>query len=390
MTGIRQDICTIVAKNYVPFARTLCESFLSVHPAGRCHVLFIDRTEGYIDPSKEMFTAYHLDEIGIPGVKEICFKYNVTELATAVKPFFLRFLLSNPEIPEILYLDPDILVTDTLGNLFNLLGVKDIVLTPHLDADYPEDGRFPDDSHILKSGVFNLGFLGVRRSANAERFLNWWATKMLDKCVIDHAKGYFVDQRFIDLAITLFENIHVETDTGYNVAYWNLHSRRIDWRKDRWLCNGKPLYFFHFSNYKPEAPSLLSAFQNRMRLADHPALEKLFTLYANRIHRHGYRECRAWPYTHGAYADGGMISDEDRRVFRAWGKRLVPGDPFDRRRYPSRLKIAMRLATLFGRSRLWLRNRAIRNDGPIRKIARVVYGNFPSIDASRTTTDGTP
>jgi hypothetical protein len=381
VTDAPRNICTIVAKNYVSFARSLCDSFLSVHPAGRCHVLFIDRTEGYIDPSKERFTAYHLDEIGIPGERELCFKYNVTELATAVKPFFLRYLLSKPEIREIIYLDPDILVLDTLGKLFNLPDTKDIVLTPHLDMDYPEDGRFPDDSHIMRSGVFNLGFIGVRRSENVERFLNWWAGKMRDKCVIDHGKGYFVDQRFIDLAITLFENIHVEKDTGYNVAYWNLHSRRVDWREGRWLCNGKPLYFFHFSNYKPEAPSLLSAFQNRMRLADHPALERLFTLYTERLLQHGYGESRAWPYTHGTYADGGTITDEDRRVYRSFGKRLVPGDPFDRRKYPLQLKFAMLLATLFGKMRHWIRNRAIRNDGLIRKIARAVYGNFPTLDA---------
>lgn len=380
MTDNPQNICTIVAKNYTSFARTLCNSFLSVQPAGRCHVLFIDQTERYIDPSKENFTAYHLDEIGIPDVKEICFKYNVTELATAVKPFFLRFLLSKPEIREIIYLDPDILVLDTLGKLFNLLDTKDIVLTPHLDMDYPEDGRFPDDSHIMKSGVFNLGFVGVRRCENVERFLVWWAGKMLDKCVIDHGKGYFVDQRFIDLAITLFENIHVEKDTGYNVAYWNLHSRRVDWREGRWLCNGKPLYFFHFSNYKPEVPSLLSGFQNRIRLAEEQDLEKLFSLYTERLFQNGHGDCRSWPYTHGKYADGGTITDEDRRVYRSLGKPLVPGDPFDRRQYPLQLIFAMGLATLFGKLRDWVRNRAIRNDGLIRKIARAIYGNFPTID----------
>jgi hypothetical protein len=380
VTDDPKGICTIVAKNYTAFARTLCDSFLSAQPSGRCHVLFIDRTERHIDPLKENFTGYHLDEIGIPGVKELCFKYNVTELATAVKPFFLRFLLSKPDIREIIYLDPDILVLDTLGNLFDLLDTKDIVLTPHLDMDYPEDGRFPDDSHIMKSGVFNLGFIGVKRSGNVERFLDWWAGKMSEKCVIDHAKGYFVDQRFIDLAITLFENIHVERDTGYNVAYWNLHGRRIDLREGRWVCNGKPLYFFHFSNYKPEAPSVLSAFQNRIRLADHPALERLFALYTQRLLQFDYANSHTWPYTHGTYTDGGAISDADRRVYRALGRRLVPGDPFDRRLYPFRLKVAMRLATLFGKMRDWVRNRAIRKDGPIRRLARAVYGNFPAIE----------
>jgi hypothetical protein len=375
-----QNICTIVAKNYTSFARTLSESFLSVQPAGRCHVLFIDQTEGYIDPSKENFNVYHLDEIGVPNLKELCFKYNVTELATAVKPFFLRFLLSKTEIRGVIYLDPDILVLDTLGGLFNLLETKDIILTPHLDKDYPEDGKFPDDSHIMKSGMFNLGFIGVRRSGNTQTFLDWWACKMRDKCVIDHGKGYFVDQRFIDLAFPLFENIHVEKDTGYNVAYWNLHSRHIELKGGRWLCNGRSLYFFHFSNYKPEAPSLLSAFQNRIRLDELPDLGKLFSLYTARLVQHGYRESRTWPYTYGTYADGGPITDEDRRVYRAFCKMLVPGNPFDRRRYPLSLKFAMKIASRLGTLRRWVRNRAIRNDGLIRKIARAVYGNFPTID----------
>jgi len=380
MTANPLNVCTIVAKNYTAFARSLCDSVLSVHPASRCHVLFVDRTGEYIDPLKENFTVYHLDEIGIPCLKELCFKYNVTELATAVKPFFLRYLLSKPEIREIIYLDPDILVLDTLGKLFDLLHTKDVVLTPHLDMDYPEDGRFPDDSHIMKSGMFNLGFIGVRSCENSERFLDWWAGKMRDKCVIDHRKGYFVDQRFIDLAITLFENIHIEKDTGYNVAYWNLHSRCVEEREARWLCNGNPLYFFHFSNYKPEAPSLLSAFQNRMRLAEHPSLERLFTLYTERLLQRGYDESRAWPYTHGKYADGGTITDEDRHVYRSLGKRLVPGDPFDRRQYPLQLKFAMYLGTFFGKLRRWILNRAIRNDGLIRKIVRAIYSNIPTID----------
>jgi hypothetical protein len=376
-----RDICTIVAKNYVSFARTLCESFQAVHPAGRCHVLFIDRIDGYVDPAKERFLAYQLDEIGIPDGKGLRFRYNVTELATAVKPFFLRFLLSRPEIREILYLDPDILVLGTLEKLFDLLETRDVVLTPHLDTDYPDDGRFPDDSHILKSGMFNLGFLGVGRSGNAERFLDWWAEKMRVKCVIDHGRGYFVDQRFIDLAFTLFENMHVEKDTGYNVAYWNLHSRRVERKEGVWFCNGKPLYFFHFSNYKPGAPSLLSAFQDRIRLADHPELQELFSLYAGRLARNGYHESRDWPYTHGKYADNGTIADEDRRVYRAYGERLVAGDPFDRAGYPWRLRLAMHGARLFGRLRHWIRDRAVRKDGPIRKIAKAVYGNFPTRDS---------
>ena len=246
-------------------------------------MLFIDAIDGYISPSQERFSVYHLKELVIPDVKKLCFKYTVTELATAVKPFLLRFLLSQLELREIIYLDPDILIFDPLTPLFELLEVTDVVVTPHLDKDYPEDGKFPDDSHIMRSGIFNLGFIGIRNSENARDFLDWWAGKMLDQCVIDHGKGYFVDQKFIDLAFTLFDNIHVEKDTGYNTAYWNLHSRHVENKDGRWLCNGKPLRFFHFSNYKPEMPHVLSRLQNRFNLSEEPFLKALFSLYTESL-----------------------------------------------------------------------------------------------------------
>ena len=85
----------------------------------------------------------------------------------------------------------------------------------------------PNDAHIMKSGIFNLGFIGLKNCHNAHRFLIWWQNKLYNKCLIKPASGYFVDQKFMDLALCMFKNISIIKDTGYNVAYWNLHSP--DW-----------------------------------------------------------------------------------------------------------------------------------------------------------------
>ena len=76
-------------------------------------------------------------------------------------------------------MDPDILVTGTLDGLFEKLDASDIVLTPHLDQDYPADGLLPDDGYILRAGQFNLGFIGVSATENAQSFLNWWKNAIL-------------------------------------------------------------------------------------------------------------------------------------------------------------------------------------------------------------------
>jgi hypothetical protein len=309
-------VCTIIAKNYVAFARTLCESFLAEHPDGHCYVLVIDDSEGYIHPAEEKFEIISLGQLGIPKVRDWCFKYNVTELSTAVKPALLRYLLRDRSAGRVLYLDPDILVTGRLDGLYESLRSSIAVLTPHLDADLPDDGKMPDDAIILLTGIYNLGFIGVNDSPAACEFLDWWDRKLTDKCLADPTLGYFVDQRFIDLAVSLFEGMHLEKGVGYNAAYWNIHGRRIGRNRDgRWECNGGPLHFYHFSGYKPDRPDVISTYLTRFRMADRPDLQPLFAYYAQRLLANGYEQARTWPYGFAHFDTGEPIVDRTRRYY---------------------------------------------------------------------------
>jgi hypothetical protein len=262
----------------------------------------------------------------------MAFRYDLTEFSTAVKPFLLEHLFVQRGFEKLLYLDPDILVTGSLDKLFKALDDHDFIITPHLDTDYPEDGFKPDDRHILLSGVFNLGFFGIRNSQTSESFLKWWQQKLKTKCIIDHAAGYFVDQRFIDLAITLFPNFYIERDTGYNVAYWNVHSRYLSLEQSTWKCNSGPLYFFHFSAYKLEQPDLISCHNDRFNLENRPDLKSLFNEYRRRLTENGYMETYQWPYSFGSFADGTKITYEMRSHYRtAIAKGIQVSDPFQSR-----------------------------------------------------------
>lgn len=377
MTFSPRHICTIVAKNYLAFARTLCDSFLAHHPDGKCHVLVIDGYEGYIDPARERFEIVPLPALPIPNLREFCFKYDITELSTAVKPYLLQHLFETRGMDRIFYLDPDILVLAPLSDLFAALDGNDAILTPHLDADYPDDGLFPNDAHVMKSGVFNLGFIGVRNTPAAAEMLRWWQGKLYDKCVIDHAAGYFVDQKFMDLAVTLFPGIAIVRDPGYNVAYWNLHSRRVAETGGRWTVNGNPLFFYHFSNYKPERPDEISGFQTRYALRDLPDLSRLFARYRELLRENGYETSFRWPYSHGRYADGRPIPRGIRKLYRQFGRPMGIADPFDRVSHPALLRALELLAR--GKDACFRRayNLVIRVR-PLRELATRIYGPFPA------------
>lgn len=327
-----RTLCTIIAKNYLAFARTLAQSFLSRYPGGKVYVLVVDDFAGFINPADECFEIVTLADLKIPNLPEFCFKYNLKELCTAAKASLLEYLISEKSSERLIYLDPDILVTGPLDELYETLGVHDLVLTPHLDADYPDDGLLPDDGHILRAGQFNLGFIGVNSSDNAKAFLNWWKSKLYEKCVVEVASGYFVDQRFIDFVPLFFPQVWVEKDTGYNVAYWNLHSRQLSQVGGAWKCNDGLLHFFHFSGYDPEGSAISSHIPDglaRYRFANRDDLTKLFTQYKTMLFENGHRETSRWPYSFGYFKNGERVPDQLRSYYRNLPKSRRHSNPFD-------------------------------------------------------------
>src|SRR5437899_2563391 len=114
-------ICTIIAKNYVAAARVLAESFHAHNPDGTCSVPAIDGTDGNIDRSAEPFEVVTIPELQIERFERMAALYTVLELATAVKPWLLRYLLAREGVERVVYLDPDIQIFDSLSEVNELL-----------------------------------------------------------------------------------------------------------------------------------------------------------------------------------------------------------------------------------------------------------------------------
>lgn len=324
---MKRAICTIIAKNYIAAARTLCQSFSQFHPDLRCYVLIVDDYNGYVDPANEKFEILSLADLRLPNLPSLCFKYNVVELCTAVKAHLLEYLLQDEGVEQLFYLDPDVLVTSSLNEIFDRLKIYDVLLTPHVDEIYPDDGLSPDDGTILRYGIYNLGFIGVTPGASA--MLKWWQVKLLEMCVDDPLRGYFVDQKFMNLAPLYFEKVGIEESPGCNVAFWNLHSRRLSREGGAWFCNGTPLFFYHFSNFDPERPERLSGYQTRHQLADRPDVQPLFGEYVRLMFANGYEQTRRWRYQHNYFASGESIPYGLRVMYRNSPEKWeLWGDPF--------------------------------------------------------------
>ncbi len=326
------NICTIIAKNYAAHARVLARSFLRLHPEGTCSVLVVDGHDGYLDPAEEPFELVGIEQIGLPDAAGMAAAYDVTELSTAVKPWLLRHLLARDGVETITYLDPDILVADSLAPVAALAAEHGVVLTPHFTAPLPRDGRKPAEEDILIAGAYNLGFISLGAGEKAEQLLAWWSERLERDCVIDPGGGLFVDQRWIDLVPGIWPGVRILREPGYNIAYWNLPTRTLERRDDGYLVDGEPLRFFHFSGYDPGRPDELSKHQDRIELGSSPALAHICGEYAEQLLANGFEQARTWPYGWEELPNGVRLDYPARLLFRqARDAGALAGSVFERR-----------------------------------------------------------
>jgi len=336
MAEPRPGVCagTIVARNYVPAARVLAESFRRHHPDVGFAVLVIDADAGELAGLAEDVPGVRFlgpDDISLSPVEfgRMALAYTVTELCTAVKPWLLRTLLTDHDVA--IYLDPDIEVFGPFaGEVAARAATDEIVLTPHVLEPMPRDGLRPSEADIMASGVFNLGFIGVARAADP--FLRFWAERLRQDAISSVTEQLFTDQRWVDNVPALFRHT-VVTDPGWNVAYWNVYQRPLTREADGTVAaSGQPLRFVHFSGYRPEKPWLASthyADKPRVLLSEYPLFAELCAEYRDKLFATGYLQALDdIPYRWNALPDGTSVSTSLRRAYRAaWVSSERKGTP---------------------------------------------------------------
>lgn len=309
-------ICTIIARNYLSYARVLAESFRQQHPDGSCSVLVIDDVAGEIDSASEPFEVLRPDFLGIDRFEAMAAMYDVTELATAVKPWLLEGLLADEHEGPVAYFDPDIRFYAPIDEIGRLAGRHELLLIPHIASPIPVDGLQPSEIDLMASGIYNLGFVAMGPGERTRQLLHWWQERLRFDCVIDHALGYFVDQRWFDLVPSFFDDVEILRDPTVNVAYWNLHERIIRSDHGGWLVNGEPLKFFHFSGFAPDRPHEVSKHQTRVRLSQFPDLARLYREYAREVINHRHAADDGPGYVWSTLGDGRALDGRLRRLYR--------------------------------------------------------------------------
>jgi len=308
-------IYTSITSNYLPKARVLAHSLKARYPSVVVHLLLNDNPPEAFDLEREPFdTLVLIEDLGIDNLTRWVFGHTVVELCTAVKGAALEFIFERHGADKVFYFDPDIAVFGRLEELEAALDQASIVLTPHQSE--PEDtleGIADNEIASLKHGVFNLGFVGVRNSAEGRRFARWWSERLYHFCHDDIPAGLFTDQRWIDLVPCLFDDYKVIRDPGFNVATWNLTHRRITGSlEEGFKVNDVPLGFYHFSGFDSGAQEVMLN-----KYGQHsPALLTLRNWYIEACDQQGQAALGKRPSKFACFDDGTPITKDQRQLYR--------------------------------------------------------------------------
>ena len=184
---------------------------------------------------------------------------SLVEFYFTSKSFLIQYILSSrPDVELITYLDADLFFFGSPSVIQSEMEGWSVGLTPH---------RFPP--HLKQReqyGLFNAGFISIRRDAAGLACLMWWRNSCFAWCHDYVSENRFADQRYLDSMPASFEKVRIIHHKGINAAPWNISQYDAVLQNGSVLIEGEPLVLYHFHDVKQVSPFLfesgLSSYHN--------------------------------------------------------------------------------------------------------------------------------
>lgn len=295
--------CSICTINYSSYAGVLNESLREVGHDDPHYVLIVD----YSKASSEIIDKFNfipvpLQDLSIPGVEKMIEKYSPFELANALKPFFMEWLLKNHnEIENLLYLDTDIYVYAPFNDILNYMESEEsisVILTPHV-FDYAEYRKLNDyslENMFMTFGLYNGGFYAIRNDSNGLQFLEWHKNRLSEFGFNLPDENMFVDQKILDFAPLFFNFFGLYRDKSYNVSHWNGHERQLEKRGGIYYVENKRLVFYHFSQININESNFKKSYLGGLCIENNIVLQQMLKEYLNKLDKYDFDNIKKIPY----------------------------------------------------------------------------------------------
>lgn len=239
--------CTIITRNYLPYAKALLLSLRKFNANIELVVLISDFKELDQANLPAGLKIIFYNELSSSGVgAEILTKYHQQEhdaYRWSMKPVLIDYLLQRYQ--KVIYTDSDIHFFSDYDFLIRLLDEHDVIVSPHFRSSNP---HIESKNFFLQyyAGLYNGGF--VASSKGGQQAMRWWAEACSFVCKKDATLGQFDDQTHLNLIPVFFDKVNILKHRGCNVANWNQVECKRQLVDNKLVINdGVPIVFIHFT-----------------------------------------------------------------------------------------------------------------------------------------------
>jgi hypothetical protein len=307
-------ICTTVTKDHLSQARTLAETLLEHNPNSTLYVLLADRLDGYFDPDLELFELIQLEDLpDQAAIAQMCFYYTPFELCCALRGWLHEYMLEQTDAESWIYLDANVMVCHSLEPIFQHLGSVSLLLTPQRRVPLAVEEVDPQELSFLRQGIHHSSFLGLRRSRETARFIQWFKQRLtyycFDDLAIDHPRGLFVDQLWLNAALLYFRGIDFVTDPG---VHWTVGEKPLKTAYDGTVTvERSPLLWLYFSDRDWQNPSCLGDGE----FCSDPIWMELAETYREKLLDNDWEGSHQYPSAFAVFDNGDRIQLGMRRAY---------------------------------------------------------------------------
>jgi hypothetical protein len=286
-----QTVCTV---SHLNKAMTMINSIRRFHNDVEFSILVTDIIPESKQKIKELvglnIEILCCDDIGMDITEKMRLYYNAFEHSCACKFVAVYYQFSQRNRKECLYLDTDIYALNKLDSFFASL-TKDIVVTPHsLSICKKFKGNTYEfcDLNIITVGHINGGILYFKNTPKSLEALEWLIESVQSGGFFAPGMSMYCDQHWVSLLPYYFyNNTEVLKDPSVNIAFWNIHERKLSEQNDIIMVNDKVAQLFHFSSFPvPNNGKLVGFSSENGTLGDitkHLFFQKLIKKYEQQL-----------------------------------------------------------------------------------------------------------
>lgn len=220
--------CTMFDSNYISKGLALFRSLQSTSCKFEMYVMAMDRKCQTVlsELPFDFLTVECIGDIEDPELWNASQNRSRAEFCWTCGPYITDYFLHKYSLPEIIYLDSDL-----------MFYASPEIIQFELKAKNASVGLSPHFIGKPLFGKYCVQYVYFRNDGNGCAALSWWKGECLKWCYSKLEDGKYGDQMYLDYMPDLFDGVCEIENLGAGIAYWNMYDS----------TQGAAPVFFHFS-----------------------------------------------------------------------------------------------------------------------------------------------